>query len=81
MNIFRLIFDLFVIYMIYKLIFDFIIPVFTTTKQMKQKMTEMQQKMQEQQGSNKTKSFSKPEEKKVEHEDYIDYEEIKETNK
>ena len=49
MNIFKLAFELFIIYLVYKLIFEFIIPVYNTTRQMKQKMTEMHQKMQEQQ--------------------------------
>ncbi|MEO8771093.1 MAG: hypothetical protein ABI402_13430 [Ferruginibacter sp.] len=81
MNIFKLAFELFIIYMVYKLIFDFIIPVYNTTKQMKQKMADMHQKMQEQQ---KTEQFTqtkapmeKDTHKKSFSEDYIEYEEIK----
>lgn len=84
MNLLRLIFDLFLMYMLYKLVFDFIIPIFTTTKQVKQKMNEMQQKMNEHQNNfqkNNSQPFSKTEEKKVDREDYIEYEEIKSTDK
>ena len=79
MNILRLAFELFVIYILYKLIFEFIIPVFNTTRQMKQKMNEMHQKMQAQENpatpdaavKNTTTS------QKSYADDYIEYEEIK----
>ena len=80
MNILKLAFELFVIYIVYKLVFEFIIPVYNTTKQMKSKMNEMHQKMQEQQQAN-TKNFNAPPQntasKKSFKEDYIDYEEVK----
>ncbi len=79
MNILKLAFELFVLYMVYKLIFDFIIPIYNTTKQMKGKMNEMHQKMQgQQQGHNvnlKTTPVN-PASKKS-NEDYIEYEEVK----
>lgn len=81
MNIFKLAFELFIIYLVYKLIFEFIIPVYNTTRQMKQKMTEMHQKMQEkqevsgQQYNNATPN--KETTKKSFSDDYIDYEEVK----
>ena len=66
--------------MLYKLIFEFIIPVYNTTKQMKNKVNEMHRKMQDHQQAN-TKNFnataSEPTYKKPASEDYIDYEEIK----
>ena len=81
MNILRLLFELFVIYILYKFIFEFIIPVYNTTKQVKQKMNEMHQQMQQNQGGPINDPFTKtqPSEapKKPVHEDYIDYEEIK----
>jgi len=80
MNIFRVLFELFVLYLLYKLIFDFIIPVYQTTKNVKQKMGEMQQKMQEQerqQQANQFKSASAKEQPNVNKHDYIDYEEVK----
>ena len=42
MSIIRIIFELLVLYLVYKLIFDFIIPVYKTTKQVSKKMGEMQ---------------------------------------
>ena len=76
MNLFRILFELFVLYLVYKLIFDFIIPVFQTTRQMKVKMGEMQQKMNEQQA----KTFQSAEKEaapKAKREDYIEFEEVK----
>jgi sortase (surface protein transpeptidase) len=49
MNIFKLLFELFLLYMLYKLVFDFIIPVYNTSKKMKEQVTQMQQKMREHQ--------------------------------
>ena len=84
MNIFKLIGELVVIYILYKIIFDFIIPLYNSTKQMKSKMSEMQQRMQQQQraqaeqqrnpnSANNVKITKEP----LTKEDYIDYEEIK----
>ena len=81
MNILRLLFELFVIYLLYKFIFDFIIPVYKTTKQVKQKMNEAQQRMQENQAGTVNDPFRNTQHsgahKKPAYEDYIDYEEIK----
>ena len=81
MNILKLLFELFVIYLLYKFIFDFIIPVYRTSKQVKQKMNEAHQRMQENQGgpsNDRYKNTPQPEaRKRPAHEDYIDYEEIK----
>jgi hypothetical protein len=82
MNIIRLAGELFLLYILYKLIFDFIIPIYAASKKVKNQFGEMQSKMQEQmnqynrQNSQQTPSptAAKPEEKK---EEYIDYEEIK----
>ena len=81
MNIFKLAFELFIIYMLYKVVFDFIIPVYRTTKQMKQKMSDMHQKMQEQERTQQ--QFNPPKVNKTTSapsnfaDDYIDYEEVK----
>jgi len=48
MGLIRVIFELLVLYLVYKLIFDFIIPVYRTTRQVNQKMGEMQNKMNDQ---------------------------------
>lgn len=79
MNIFKLALELFAIYIIYKVVFDFIIPIYRTTKQMKGKMNEMQEKMrqQQQQQSNFNSQVKEPSPKKTYNEDYIDYEEVK----
>lgn len=74
----KLFFELFAIYCIYKLVFDLIIPIYGATKQIKRKMEDVQQQMQQNQSSsftNKTgpSNFSKTDSK----EDYIDFEEIK----
>jgi hypothetical protein len=78
MKIFELAFELFIIYIVYKVVFEFIIPIYKTTKVMKSKMAEMHEKMQEQQ---RGQQFSAPVQdttpKKSYNEDYIDYEEIK----
>lgn len=81
MNILRLLFELFVIYLLYKFIFEFIIPVYNTTKQVKQKMNDVHQRMQETRGGPVNEPFidkkTTEAHKKPAHEDYIDYEEIK----
>lgn len=81
MSILRLAFELFVIYILYKFIFEFIIPVYNTSKQVKRKMNEMHEQMNQTQHNTvkeqyrDTQSSTAP--KKTSHEDYIDYEEIK----
>ena len=81
MNILRLLFELFVIYILYKFIFEFIIPVYNTTRQVKQKMADMNQRMQQNQGTSANQQFSTPqshaEPKRPPSEDYIEYEELK----
>ncbi len=47
MNIFRVLLELFVLYMLYKFIFDFIIPIYRTTKQVKKQFGDMSAQMQE----------------------------------
>jgi hypothetical protein len=82
MSIFKVIFELFVLYLLYKLVFDFIIPVYNTTKQVKKQFGTMQQNMQEQMKQQqeqythaaKTKPTATPHAKA---DDYIEYEEIK----
>ena len=80
MNILRLAGELFLLYILYKLIFDFIIPIYQTTRKVKRQFGEMNAKMQEQmktynQQQNPPSSNLKQE--PVQKEDYIDYEEIK----
>ncbi len=83
MNIFRLAAELFLIYVFYKLIFDFIIPVYRSSKKIKKQFGEMQSKMQS--SMNSFQNQQKPSQHKpsqpefpVEKEgDYIEFEEVK----
>ena len=82
MNILRLAGEVFLLYLLYKLIFDFIIPIYQTSKKVKKQFGEMHSKMQEQMNQYNRQSSqqaqtaapAKPEKKR---EEYIDYEEIK----
>ncbi len=78
--ILRLIFYIFLFYLGYKLLFEFIIPLFKTTRQVKRGFRNMQEQMRNQSGvpgeTPKSPSGSKgPQEKETK--DYIDFEEIK----
>jgi sortase (surface protein transpeptidase) len=81
MNIFKVVFELFVLYLLYKLVFDFIIPVYNTTKQVKKQFGDMQQHMQEQvkqqQQTQYTQKTTTTQPRPSKNDDYIDYEEIK----
>lgn len=79
MNIFRLAAELFLIYILYKLIFEFIVPVYNSTKKIKKQFGDMQEKMQQDMNAmNSKRAQSPPTATKVKREgDYIDYEEIK----
>lgn len=84
MNIIRLAGEVFLIYILYKLIFDFIIPIYKTTKNVKKQFGEMHNKMQDQmnafnkqQASTDSYRDKTPAQEPVKKEDYIDYEEIK----
>lgn len=84
MSIIKVIFELLVLYVVYKLIFDFIIPLYNTTKQVSKKMGEMQSKMNDHfdqqsaasrgqaQSTTTAEKTSKPP-----REDYIEFEEVK----
>ena len=69
------------LYIVYKLVFDFIIPVYQTTKQVKQKVGEMQDKMNEhmkkQQQNSQFTAAQKDDVTKSGKEDYIEFEEVK----
>ena len=81
MNILRLLFEIFVIYIVYKLIFDFIIPIYRTSKQIKSRVDEMNQKMNSQHHNVNNPAFQQRPQEQTTHrpvsKDYIDYEEIK----
>lgn len=86
MNIFKVLFQIFLLYMLYKLVFDFIIPVYRASKRMKSQVGEMQQKMQEQfrqqQAAQERAQATAANSPLTKNEgridkDYIDYEEVK----
>ena len=82
MNILRLAGELFLIYILYKFIFDFIIPIYNTTKKVKKQFGDMQEKMQDQMNTfNKQTQQARPPVPPVQtqgaKEDYIDYEEVR----
>ena len=78
-NLFELGFVIFIFYLLYKLVFDFIVPVSKTTTQFKSKMQDMhkmQQDFTKQQKGNNNQAPPSP--KAPSHEsDYIDFEEVK----
>ena len=73
--ILRYIIWIFVIYALYRLIFDVIIPVARVSGQMKKKMREFQDTMH-QQAPPPQETFKKPTEPKKKTGDYIDFEEV-----
>lgn len=86
MNILKLLFQLLLLYLAYKFIFHFIIPVYRTTKQMRRKMNEMQETMQQQyrqqqqyqqQQYQQQPQATVKEESRPAAEDYIEFEEVK----
>lgn len=80
MNILRLAGEIFAIYLLYKLIFEFIIPIYNATKKVKRQFGEMQSGMDAQLNKFKQQqqaNAKSTQESSVKKEDYIDYEEIK----
>ena len=68
----------FLFYVLFKLVFDFLLPIYRTTRRVKQGFRDMQQKMQEQQGAASSPSNGQPAKKQEPLGDYIDFEEVKE---
>lgn len=77
MNIFRLAAELFLIYLLYKLIFNFIIPLYQSTKKIKKQFGEMQSKMQADMNNYQHQQTTSPAESAPKKEDYIEFEEVK----
>jgi hypothetical protein len=80
MSILGFLFLVFVCYLGYRLIFDFILPVYRTTRRIKTSFREMNQRMNQHTGQfDQQPNSSKPQQSttKGSHEDYIDFEEIK----
>lgn len=70
------------IWVLYKLIFEFIIPVYRSTKVMRSKFREMHENMQNQMNQTNQNNYTDPSESKTNRTqppgDYIEFEEIKE---
>lgn len=85
MNLFRLAGEIFLIYILYKLIFEFIIPIFNATKTVKKQFTDMHSKMQDQVNKMNQQQTTGPAAPKPtttstnvpKAGDYIEYEEVK----
>lgn len=70
--------EIFLLYLLYKFIFDFIIPVYESSKKIKKQFGEMQEKMQNDLNKYQNqKKPSQPEPTVKKEGDYIDFEEIK----
>ena len=83
MELVDIILELLGLYLLYKLVFDFIIPIAESTKQVRKQFSDIQNKMREQ-----SKQFNQPQattnssaykqsQQKPPNDDYIDFEEIK----
>ena len=78
MNIFRLAAELFLIYILYKLIFEFIIPVYQSAKKIRKQFGEMHTKMQQDLNAYDNRpSAAEPEPTIKKEGDYIEFEEVK----
>jgi hypothetical protein len=75
----RILLFIFLAYILYKVVFHFIIPIYRTTKQVKKGFREMQEKMQEQmrqqQGFQNASAPPQKQDKPVG--EYIDFEDVK----
>ncbi|MEJ7589181.1 MAG: hypothetical protein WKI04_16620 [Ferruginibacter sp.] len=85
MNIFRLAFELFALYLLYKLIFDLIIPMIRTTQQVKKQFGDMSARMQEKINEQQRQTQTSPlntngkdaAPQGTKNEDYIEFEDVK----
>lgn len=76
----RYLFYAFLIYLAYRLVFHFIIPIYKTTKQVKKQFREMHSQMEDhinQHQANQQTPNAQPENKRERAGDYIDFEEVK----
>ena len=74
----RILFYGFLIYLLYQVLFNFIIPVYRTTKQVKKGFRQMHEKMNEQMKQQQNSAQASPENvSKNSAGEYIDFEEIK----
>lgn len=76
MNIFKLAAEIFLVYLLYKFIFGFIIPLYRSAKRMKSQMNEMREKMEQHQSNAAPEPEKKPDTPKEKEGEYIEYEEV-----
>ena len=82
---FRFLLLAFLLYLLYRLVFHFIIPIYKTTRQVKSQFKDMQHRMQEEMNKSsfskasedKQAGLSKNSTSKEQRDDYIDFEEVK----
>jgi hypothetical protein len=77
----KFIFEFFAFYLLFKFVFDFIIPIYNTTRDVKQKVTKMQRHMEEMEKNTAAQDTQKRSKEttplsRIDGE-YIDYDEIK----
>ena len=79
MSFFKILLYVFLIYMAYKFVFDFIIPIYRTTKQVKKGFREMNDRMNEhmRQQRGEQHPIQEPQKPQQKEGDYIEFEEIK----
>ncbi len=80
MYLLKLVAQIFLIYLLYRLVFNFIIPVYRSTKQIRKQFSEVQSKMKEQMNQHQNTQSQPTTEttvNNVEDADYIEFEEIK----
>lgn len=77
MNFIELLFIFLVFYLLYKLVFNFIVPVYRASSQIRSKMNEVNQQYNQRQGPPENPGTSATPKKRPPSEDYIDFEEIK----
>jgi len=78
----RYLFFAFLIYLAYRLVFHFIIPIYKTTRQVKKQFREMHSRMQDQDNMSQQQPYQQPaapatENPKQQAGDYIEFEELK----
>jgi len=77
----KIIFYTFIFWLLYKLVFDFIVPIYQSTKQVRRQMGDIQDRMrqqyQEQQQAQQETQRPQASAKKTDKRDYLDFEEIK----
>lgn len=80
---FKILFYFFIFYLLYKLVFDFILPIYKSTKQVRNKINQMQQqqeafmRQQQQQQNQYQQRANTSSRSETDSKDYIDFEEVK----